>query len=75
MLVFHFHELQRPVGDGVEMRWSFVPPLVAVVISHDLSVDHQPLVGIDADAEESRVGVNLEYVVSCSEVVQDASFV
>ena len=60
----HFHELQGPVSNGVEMRWSLVPPLVAVVISHDLSVDHQPLVGIDADAEQSRVGVNLQYVVS-----------
>ena len=43
--------------------------------SHDGSVHHQPLVGVDTDAEETRVGVNLENLVAGSQVVEDTSLV
>ena len=59
----HFHELECAVGDGVEMRGRFVASFVSVVISHDLRVDHEPLVRVDADAKKTRVRVNLQHVV------------
>ena len=60
----HLHELQSSVGDGVEMGWSFISPFVSVVVSHDLSVDHQPFVRIDANAEQTRICIDLEHGVS-----------
>ena len=55
------------------MRGGFVPSLVAVIISHDLSVHHQPFVRIDTNAEKARISVNLQYLVASPEIVKDAS--
>ena len=41
--------------------------------SHDGSVHHQPLVGVDTDTEETRIGVDLENLVTDSQVVEDTS--
>ena len=41
--------------------------------SHDGSVHHQPLVGVDTDTEETRIGVNLENLVTGSQAVEDTS--
>ena len=43
--------------------------------SHDGSVHHQPLVRVDTDAEETRVGVDLEDLVAGPQVVEDTSLV
>ena len=69
----HLHELERAIGDGVEMRRCFVASFVAVVIAHDLRVDVQPLVGVDADAEEAGIRVDLQDLVARTQIVQDAS--
>ena len=57
------------------MGRSFVSSLVTVEISHDGCVHHQPLVRVDTDAEETGVGVDLENLVTGSQIVQDAGFV
>jgi len=57
------------------MRRCFVSSFVAVEISHDLSVDHQPFVRIDANAEQTRIGVDLKDRVSGSEIVKNAGTV
>ena len=69
----HLHELERAIGDGVEMRRGFVASFVAVVIAHDLRVYVQPLVGVDADAEEAGIRVDLQDLVARTQIVQDAS--
>ena len=43
--------------------------------SHDGSVHHQPLVGVDTDTEETGIGVDLENLVTGSQVVEDTSLV
>ena len=67
--------MESAVSDGVQVRRGLVPSLVTVEISHDGSVHHQPLVGIDTDAEKTRVGVDLKHLVAGSQVVQNAGFV
>jgi hypothetical protein len=57
------------------MRRRLVPPLVPVEVPHDVSVHHQPFVGVDTDAEETRVGVDLEDLVTGSQTVENAGFV
>merc|ERR1719383_219102 len=75
MLVLHLQELEGAVSDGVQVGRGFIPSLVAVIISHDLSVHHQPLVRVDADAEKTGVGVDLEHLVARAKIVQNASSV
>ena len=55
------------------MRRNFIAPFVAEKVSHDLRVDVEPFVRVDADAEETRVGVDLQHQVARAQVVQDAS--
>jgi len=75
MLVLHFKKLQSAVSDGVQMRRSFISSLVAVEISHDWSVDHQPLVRVDTDAEQTRVSVDLQHLIPSTKIVQNTSLV
>merc|ERR1719282_444588 len=75
MLVLHFEKLQRAVSDGIQMRRSFIPSFVAVVISHNLSVDHQPFVGVDANAEQTGISVNLQHLIPSAKIVQNTSLV
>ena len=67
----HLEELQGSVSDGIQVRWGLVSSSVSVMGSHDGSVHHQPLVGVDTDTEETRVGVNLEDLVTGPQVVED----
>merc|ERR1712002_669543 len=75
ILVLHLQELEGAVSDSVQVRWGFIPSLVAVKVSHDGSVHEQPFVRVDTDAEETRVGVNLKHLVTGSQIVQHAGFV
>ena len=68
----HLEELQGSVSDGVQVGWGLVSPLVTVEGSHDGSVHHQPLVGVDTDTEQARVGVDLKNLVTGSQIVEDA---
>ena len=67
----HLEELQGSVSDGVQVGWGLVSPFVTVEGSHDGSVHHQPLVGVDTDTEQARVGVDLKNLVTGSQVVED----
>merc|ERR1712042_108292 len=73
MLALHFEQLKSAVSDSVQMRRSVGTSAVSVMGSHDGSVHHQPLVRVDTDAEETRVGVDLENLVTGSQVVEDTS--
>merc|ERR1719447_1452014 len=75
MLALHLQELESTVSDGVQVRRSVGTPAVSEMGSHDGSVHHQPLVGVDTDAEETRVGVDLEDLVAGPQVVEDTSLV
>ena len=51
------HVLVGIVRDGEDVGWCLTP-LLAPVGSHHLRIVHrQPLVGIDGDTEEARVGL------------------
>merc|ERR1712198_86365 len=75
VLVLHLEKLESTVSDGIQVRGRLVSPLVAVEGSHDGSVHHQPLVGVDTDAEQAGVGVDLENLVTGPQVVEDAGLV
>ena len=57
------------------MRRSVGTSAVSEMGSHDGSVHHQPLVGVDTDTEETGIGVDLENLVTGSQVVEDTSLV
>merc|ERR1739838_1017853 len=75
MLVLHLKELQSTVSDGVQMRWGLVSSSVSEMGSHDGSVHHQPFVRVDANTEETRIGVDLETLVTRPQVEEDARLV
>ena len=51
------HVLVGIVRDGEDVRRSFTPLLSSIGNNHLLVVDWQPLVGVDSDAEQPRVGL------------------
>ena len=57
------------------MRWHLITPLEPVDSNSTLSVDREPLVGVDSDTEESGVGVNQSLHVSSFQVEQDRGLV
>merc|ERR1719167_741555 len=75
MLTLHLEKLESTVSDGVQVRRSIGTSAVSVMGSHDGSVHHQPLVGVDADTEETGIGVDLKDLVTGSQVVEDTSLV
>lgn len=51
------HVLIGVVRDGEDVRWGLAP-LLAPVGGHHFGIVHwQPLVGVDSDTEEARVGL------------------
>merc|ERR1711970_767160 len=75
MLALHLKKLESTVSDGVQVRRSIGTSAVSEMGSHNGSVHHQPLVGVDTDTEETRIGVDLENLVTDSQVVEDTSLV
>ena len=57
------------------MGWTFISPLANVDLHGPLGVDGEPLVGIDGNAEEARVGVDELILVPNHRVPQDASVI
>merc|ERR1719348_2488421 len=75
MLALHLEKLKSTVSGGVQVGRSVSTSAVSEMGSHDGSVHHQPLVGVDTDTEETRIGVDLENLVAGSQVVEDTSLV
>ena len=48
-------------------------PFVSVVLSHNLRIDVEPFVRIYANAKQSGISVNEKTVVTCPQIVKDAS--
>ena len=68
------HELIGVVRDGEDV-WRGLLALFASVGQHHLRVVHrQPLVGVDSDTEEARVGVDHPGCITLFEVVQHSGF-
>ena len=65
--------MESTVSDGVQVGRSVGTSAVSEMGSHDGSVHHQPLVGVDTDTEETGIGVDLENLVAGSQVVEDTS--
>ena len=57
------------------MGWALRTPLTNVDLHGTLSVDGEPLVRVDGDTEETRVGVNELILVPDYGVPQDASII
>jgi len=57
------------------MGWAFTPPLANVDLHGPLGVDREPLVGVDGNTEETRVGVDELILVPDNRVPQDASII
>ena len=57
------------------MGWALRTPLADVDLHGTLSVDGEPLVRVDGDTEETRVGVNELILVPDNGVPQDTSII
>merc|ERR1712073_284192 len=66
------HALVGALSDGEDMGPALVPPLADVQLHGSEGVDGEPLVGVDGDTEEARVGVDQLVLVPDHRVPQDA---
>ena len=69
------HVTVGSLRDGPQMRWDFIPPLAQVQLDHSWGVDGEPLVRVDDNAEEARVGVDKLGLVPGFQVVEDGGVV
>lgn len=51
------HVMVSIVSNREDVRRHLIPPLALVQVDDFLGVDGQPLVGVDSDAEQARVGL------------------
>jgi hypothetical protein len=63
------------VGDSENVRSKFIATATAVDLNHVGSVDRDPLIRIDHDAEETRVGVDEVLLVAFFQIVEDRRLV
>ena len=63
------------LGDGPQMGWDLIPPLAQVHLDHSLGVDGVPLVGVDDNTEETRVGVDKLGLETDLQVVEDRGII
>ena len=57
------------------MGRDFIPPLAQVHLHHSLGVDGVPLVWVDNNTEETRVGVDKLSLVTDLQVVEDRGII
>jgi hypothetical protein len=69
------HLLVGSISDGVQVRGHFVSLTATVGVDTVHSVHGEHLVGVNSDAEKTRIGVDKELSVSRSENVEDRGFV
>ena len=69
------HVTVGSLRDGPQMRWDFIPPLAQVQLDHSWGVDGEPLVRVDDNAEEARVGVDKLGLVPGFQVVEDGGVI
>merc|ERR1719412_759281 len=67
------HALVGALSDGKDMGPALVPPLAHVQLHGAEGVDGEPLVGVDGNTEEARVGVDQLVLVPDHGVPEDAS--
>merc|ERR1712012_696277 len=65
------HALVSSLSNGEDVRPALIPPLANVQLHGAEGVDGEPLVGVDGDTEETRVGVDELVLVSDNRVPQD----
>ena len=58
-----------------DVGWDFIPPLGTVDTDSSHGVDREPLVRVDRDAEQSRVGVNELVLIPHHRIPQDTSII
>ena len=69
------HGVIRSLSNGKDVRRNFISPLATVDTHSSHGVDGEPLVGIDSDTEETRVGVDQSLNIALLQVEQDRSIV
>ena len=69
------HGVIRSLSNGKDVRRNFISPLATVDTHSSHGVDGEPLVGIDSDTEETRVGVDQSLNIALLQVKQDRSIV
>ena len=68
------HVVVGVIGNGEDMRRHFRLTLALVAADDVVVIDGQPLVRVDGNAEQTRVGVDQKATVSLVQVVDDGSF-
>ena len=63
------------LSNGKDVGRDFIPPLTTVDSDSSHGVDGEPLVGVDGDTEETRVGVDESLNVSLLQVEQDGGVI
>ena len=52
------HGVVRPLSNGKNVRWHFIPSLATVHSNSSHGIDRKPLVRVHCNAEKTRVGVD-----------------
>ena len=68
-------DLVRALSHTKDMGWTFISPLVDVHLHGANGVNGEPLVGVDGNTEEARVGVDQLIFVAHHRVPQDAGII
>ena len=65
----------RPLSNGEDVGWNFIPPLATVDTDSPHGVDGEPLVGVDSDTEETGVGVDQPLNVAVLQIEEDGGVI
>ena len=68
-------DLVRALSHTKDMGWTFISPFVDVHLHGANGVNGEPLVGVDGNTEEARVGVDELILVPNNRVPQDTGII
>merc|ERR1719232_1000479 len=75
IFTFETHGVIGTLSNSKDVGRDFIPPLTTVDSDSSHGVDGEPLVGVDGDTEETRVGVDESLNVSLLQVEQDGGVI
>ena len=65
----------RPLSNGEDVGWNFIPPLATVDTDSPHGVDGEPLVRVHGDTEEAGVGVDEPLNVTLLQIEEDGGVI
>ena len=68
MQLTHAHGMVGALSNSKDVRRDFITPLQPIYANSSLSVDWEPSVWVDSNAEKSRIGVDELLNISCLQI-------